>query len=113
MSDDEERAALLGSIAKWEAIEAGTGVDLGIANCPLCAMYYSRECDGCPVSEKTGLRNCSATPYEDWDNYFYQRARTTVSPPFPTGGRRATNAFTKQIAHDEVEFLRSLLPREP
>lgn len=67
--DEQTLDALKGSIAKWEAIVAGTGEDLGAENCPLCALFLrnskdrSNDCKRCPVKIKTGLRYCKNTPY--------------------------------------------------
>jgi hypothetical protein len=66
--------ALKGSIAKWEAIVAGTGHDDGCENCPLCGMFANgyREddlpgCTGCPVAEAAGTSCCNNTPYDNYD----------------------------------------------
>jgi hypothetical protein len=37
--DNQTLAALKGSIRKWENIAAGTGVDKGVFNCPLCKLF--------------------------------------------------------------------------
>lgn len=86
--DDATLTALKGSIAKWEAIVAGTGVDLGGSNCPLCKMFVriNGECKGCPVMEVTGFDNCERTPYYEYD------------PEEP------------ETAQAELDFLKSLLP---
>ena len=54
--DTKTLTALKGSIAKWEAIVAGTGEDRGTENCPLCAAFYHhpKHCEGCPVERSTG-----------------------------------------------------------
>lgn len=98
--------ALKGSIAKWQAIAKGTGIDRGMDNCPLCQKFYTLErahveegCNSCPVFKKTGLQGCGGTPYDDW-----------VSNPSVFG--RATTPKFKKIARDEVKFLKSLLPKE-
>jgi hypothetical protein len=89
--DADTLKALNGSIAKWEAIVAGTGVDNGPSNCPLCHMFwrFPNCCKGCPVSEKTGFTGCVNTPYD-----------------------RYCDDHTIAAAVDELEFLRSLLPSE-
>ena len=72
------------SIAKWEAIRDGKGVDQGPYNCPLCAEYYwYKECVGCPIREHTGEACCINTPYEKWTNH-----------------------------HDELHFLESIFAKE-
>lgn len=60
--------ALKGSITKWERIAERRGVDLGPDNCPLCKLFYKKECVGCPVMEKTGRAQCYSTPYITWAN---------------------------------------------
>jgi hypothetical protein len=95
--DERTLEALKGSIAKWEAIVAGKGEDNGPVNCPLCHLFHSsyrkdggEECSGCPVYLKTGETGCSNTPYDRF--------------AMEDGGDY------KQLAEDELEFLRSLLP---
>lgn len=91
--DEKTLEALKGSIRKWEAIVAGTGVDEGGDNCPLCQLF-SFSCDegdyycyGCPVMLKTGHDDCRTTPY-----YAYRANKTTEN------------------AQAELDFLKSLLP---
>jgi hypothetical protein len=79
--------ALKGSIAKWEAIVAGTGHDNGGDNCPLCKMFLYKECHGCPVNEETGRKFCHGSPYEKWNEY-----------------------HSVGHAQAELAFLKSLLP---
>lgn len=91
----EMEKALRGSIAKWQAIVDGTGVDRGSANCPLCiACGYGNEgidCTKCPVFEHTGEWYCAHTPYADYDE--------------------ARNRDAKlKFAKEEVAFLQGLLP---
>ncbi len=90
--NSETLEALKGSIAKWEAIVAGTGFDNGADNCPLCGLFNNADdpetdCDGCPVAEKSGHKYCGGTPYTKF---------------VPWGGIKA--------AQEELDFLRSLLP---
>lgn len=61
----ETKAALDGSIVKWERIVAGTHEDEGIQDCPLCQLFRPREenCTGCPVLEYSGQVWCCNTPY--------------------------------------------------
>jgi hypothetical protein len=88
--------ALRGSITKWESIVAGTDIDKGADNCPLCAIFTHRRnpkevddnssCKGCPVYEKTGRFQCEGSPYYDYD------------------------PETLSTAIAELNFLKSLLP---
>lgn len=86
----ETLTALRGSIAKWEAIVNGTGQDKGTKNCPLCQMFFNvtGNCDGCPVKESSGQSGCDGTPYDHYDRDM------------------------PEIAEEELEFLKSLLPEE-
>lgn len=90
--------ALKGSIAKWEAIVAGTGIDEGDKNCPLCQAFAN--CDGCPVAEMTEQYACEGTPY-----YKFRSALDE----FPG---KAVTKKQKKLAQAELDFLRSLLPSE-
>lgn len=100
--------ALRGSIEKWEKIVAGTGVDLGTDNCPLCEVFRvrydakARPCVGCPVRARSGLPGCRGTPYDVWMS-------ETASDGFE---RVAGSAEAKVAAQAELDFLRSLLPPE-
>jgi len=96
----ETLEALKGSIEKWEEIVAGTGTDQGISNCPLCKLFVHQDdaCFGCPVRERTNKPSCEDTPYVIW---------CKVHPSF-----EAKTPYQKAIAQAEVEFLKSLLPKE-
>jgi hypothetical protein len=95
--------ALRGSIAKWEAIVAGTGDDKGHLNCSLCQIFHtlyrddadSASCSGCPVFERTGETFCDGTPYGDYINAF---------------DLGAGPGEIDRLAQAELDFLRSLLP---
>lgn len=89
--------ALQGSIAKWEAIVAGTGEDDGAVNCPLCHLFGDT-CQGCPVMQKTGQFNCGGSPY-----YKYAGAIHAY-------GTHSSEAIA--AAQSELDFLRGLLPKE-
>ena len=95
--DAETLEALKGSIAKWEAIVAGTGTDLGMNNCPLCLRFATDEynpCTGCPVYARTGSVMCEGSPYDDWLS-------------------AQTLADEERAAQAELDFLKSLLPPAP
>lgn len=108
--DKRTLTALEGSIAKWEAIVAGTEVDRGVDNCPLCREFSHIDdpdtgdmCCGCPVSDRTGQSDCCETPYIDFAN---------LLPWKKSGGGRDKATTPEQIAaaQAEVDFLKSLLP---
>jgi len=91
-------AALKLSIEKWEYIAAyvKTGIekplDGGTNSCALCALYFGRECAGCPVREKTGKKVCGGSPYQDYEQALVNEAQL-----------QATR---------EVAFLKGLLAEE-
>jgi hypothetical protein len=100
--DQKTLTALKGSIAKWQAIVDGTGVDHGSSNCPLCQLFrYSNDynaggnCEGCPVAEEVEDTCCDSTPYQEYataDDFDDKEAMATA-------------------AKKELEFLKSLLPK--
>lgn len=112
MMDAKTREALEGSIAKWQAILAGTGTDRMSTNCPLCQLFYDEfdeeynsdyrtlNCSGCPVRGHTKQTDCAGTPYEAW---------------VKAGGRGKTadTPELKDLAQAELDFLVSLRPEEP
>ena len=103
--DEATLAALRGSIAKWEAIVDGTGVDKGSDNCPLCHLFIDMasiddECEKCPVMLETGLYSCKGTPYV---TQWLQVGDFDISAKTPQ---------QKAAAQAELDFLKSLLPAE-
>lgn len=105
--DAKTLEALKGSIAKWEAIVAGTGEDRGADNCHLCAIFRPNRhlvftpnqepCLRCPVREASGEPYCRNTPYEAWD-------------AVDSEDGRADTPEAKAAAQAELDFIRSLLP---
>lgn len=55
--------ALQGSIEIWTNRAAGKDDH---RDCPLCDLYISRACNGCPVYKRTGRVWCGNTPFEKW-----------------------------------------------
>ena len=111
--DAETLEALKGSIAKWEAIVAGTGVDDGTDNCPLCQRFnhdnmVKDHCVGCPASKATGQAWCLGSPFAAWTQHqnrvhgSYTRHKAKLG--CPECARSATA---------ELDFLKSLLPPAP
>jgi hypothetical protein len=101
--DPNTLRALKGSIAKWEAIVDGTGVDNGPDNCPLCQLFRNASgnrvrCDGCPVAMHTGETGCHGTPY---DAYEEEENLGDLS-----------DGEMKNLAAAELSFLKSLLPKD-
>jgi hypothetical protein len=111
MMDSETLAALDGSIRKWEAIVAGTGIDDGCDNCPLCKVFYyfshhkgRTYCDGCPIYLDTGITGCERTPYDAWCEEW---GLNTI-----LGHNGEINIFAQELAQDMLDYLRSLRPTE-
>lgn len=101
------------SIKKWEEIVAGTGTDMGTANCALCFTYMKpmkkgatisdiftvsnifieyQGCGNCPVKLSTGEEYCSHTPYDEF-----------------TGTIPLSSCYIN-AAKKELKFLKSLRP---
>lgn len=106
--DERTLTALQGSIAKWEAIVAGTGKDDGPLNCPLCLTFHpdyrtdgAPGCAGCPVTI-AGYRGCSNDEYAA-----FCEAEEELGFEVPHAGERMHAAAVAELA-----FLKSLLPSE-
>jgi hypothetical protein len=102
--DPETLEALKGSIAKWEGIVAGTLKDEGVDNCPLCQKFHAcfrkipgECCQGCPVNDASDNRGCINTPYDEWERH---------------GSHEVTTDEHRTAAQAELDFLKSLLPRQ-
>lgn len=94
--DAKTLKALEGSIKKWEAIVAGTGIDAGSINCPLCGLFYYNECFGCPVLEKTQQRFCKRSPYVEYADLRDEEC--------------TADKVLRDAAKKELDFLKSLKP---
>jgi hypothetical protein len=114
------RAALFGvslndrlldeSILHWEDVAAwdGSGDSPYIYSvaCPLCQVYMSvktpveRECVGCPISERTGMRYCNGTPWK-----FVHVALELVEQATDDDRPRRVAEF-RDRAGEMLEFLR-------
>lgn len=104
----ETLEALRGSIAKWEGIVAGTVQDEGPANCPLCIRFNRTvnervNCSGCPVRDRTEQHGCTGSPYDDFENYMGL---------VEEGEEELDEARKKDLAQEELDFLKSLLPTD-
>jgi hypothetical protein len=98
--------ALKGSIKKWELIVRGESVDKGIRNCPLCELFWKKDCKGCPVSDKTGDVYCNGSPYSRWEKCSdLLRNAEALNWECAVGGSKS-----RRIAKAELKFLKSLLP---
>ena len=98
--DETTLTALKGSIAKWEAIVAGTGKDEGPTNCPLCSVFHpdfradgKSHCEGCPVAI-AGYRGCTNEEYT----------------AYCAADKEDDRERMRAAATGELAFLKSLLP---
>jgi len=99
--------ALSGSIKKWTKIVNGTGVDKGIANCPLCKLYHNNDCVSCPVRRYTGHIFCRSTPYISWTkhhnetkfNHFGNMQCCSECPKCKKLARKELNFLIKVFKH--------------
>lgn len=105
--DERTLKALEGSIKKWADIVAGTGVDEGTDNCPLCKEFFKKQtpkgpyCVGCPVADKANAVGCHSTPYISWAALF---------PSSDYASCKANTPERVEAAKAELEFLKSLRP---
>ena len=102
--------ALKGSIKKWEAIVAGKGADEGSGNCPLCNVFITSSCRGCPVSERVGNVGCGGTPYAEWDYLMSREGAYGKKGIADVSSDKVPLA--RSYAEAELKFLQSLLPTE-
>ena len=117
--DERTLKALRGSIVKWEAIVDGSGVDKGVNNCPLCKEFEAIPdpdddeqdcCYGCPVADKVGYTGCEGTPYTHWAEHHNSKH---FNPDLNLLSRQIQCPDCIPFAQAELDFLRSLLPKEP
>jgi hypothetical protein len=98
--------ALRASVRKWNRIAAGNYYSEGPNNCPLCKLYWAKDCAGCPVRQFTRLAYCAGTPYEVWENL------PTGNTNGPGDRQYAASVLAMTVAKTEANFLRALLPRK-
>lgn len=87
------------SIDKWEGIALKGGVDMGTANCALCAAHRADDCEECPVMEDTGYSGCETTPYEEWCQHQDDEHNNWG------GDKKVECDVCKRIALEELVFL--------
>jgi len=90
---------------KWIPIAEGKEVDEGTNDCPLCKLFYYQHCKGCPIFEHTGKIHCVGTPYQKWTNHQMK----VHWHPFTLLKVRCK--ICARHAWEQVDFLRSLLPK--
>ena len=99
-----QQEALKKSIEKWKRIVSGTGIDKGSENCELCKD--NAFCKTCVVFQKTKTESCWYTPYEDWRDH--HRAEHSANNS-PNEIYKVLCPTCKEIAQEEVDFLKGLL----
>jgi hypothetical protein len=97
------KEALEASIQHWrENLAAERPEDASDAkdDCALCGKYWESNCDGCPVSMKTGESICIGSPYIEAANCLYDWRKNPESV--------AARAAWRAAANTELEFLEAL-----
>ena len=54
------------SVIKWRHAALLQRKPIGTSDCHLCDLYYSTECEYCPIAIYTKSPFCAFTPYGDW-----------------------------------------------
>lgn len=107
--------ALKSSIAHWERLASGKRIHnegVGVDDCALCKMFnrhinlngpdLDTRCFGCPVREHTGQQFCRGTPFI---------LAEEISDKIDEFDEPLDTAMFKEAAQKELEFLKSLLPK--
>jgi hypothetical protein len=77
--------ALENSIKKWRFIvnyiEAGgyPPHDGGLKTCNLCALYFEKDCEGCPVNFVDDHVGCDDTPYMQYNDLSPRKEALTAA----------------------------------
>lgn len=102
--DNRTLEALLLSIDHWRENEESLaeGASTGPDDCPLCQLFLSDRCSGCPIANAVGDFGCRGTPYE---------AAVASRDAAKQSGSDADQAAWKAAAGAERAFLESLLPQ--
>ena len=108
----EQSEALEASINKWKgnvkaAKKNPLEVAISISSCPLCILYYSADCEGCPILIKTGQVLCRDTPYHDVVKY-RNIANARIKYMHDPIEREERTAAVVTTCEAEVKFLESL-----
>jgi hypothetical protein len=108
--DPHTLKALQESIAHWDRLASGNRKyreNVDVDACALCRKFNTPvkdpelKCACCPVFQKTGLKFCLGTPFPAAEKL----SDTDELSPLDTDEFR-------EAAQDELEFLKSLLPKE-
>lgn len=95
--------AIEGSISKWEKIVTGNGVDDGYENYPLCKLFITCNCVGCPIVKFSGVDECSNSQYFEWIRH-QRRVHNEYN-----GASIVHCDKCKMLAEQELKFLRLVL----
>lgn len=109
--NSKTKKALEESIAKWErnaTVENPDDYTLGVSSCPLCILFWHKQCTFCPVKEYTGRTKCNDTPYEfaedtwcKWDIAYNDETADEVE-------KENLKLAAQEAAKTEADFLKSL-----
>jgi len=72
--DVKTKEAVHGSIKKWNRIIAGTGIDLGRYNCPLCQLFFNR-CQQMYNSQTCPFNCFGDASYRKWFKHYDKEHR--------------------------------------
>ena len=102
----ETLAALQGSIEKWEKVVDGTGTEDSYRNCPLCQAFIDNvKCHGCPVNDHNDGNSCTNDEMIAWGKHIDDHI-------WSDDGFRVQCPECIRLAQAELDFLKSLLPKE-
>ena len=104
--DKKTLEALQKTIEQWEKIIEGKEEDRAAENCPLCALFPTFFCSGCPIRERTRWSNCRDTPYERWE-FHHMEIHNQHNPPW-----KIECDECRRLAEEELNFLKELLPKK-
>lgn len=105
--DPETVNALNGSIKKWERVLSEGTDGTNWMDCPLCLLFWEKNCNGCPVRDRTGRPICQGSPFEQ-----YADARDAVDGDGVDEMDIGEEPSVIAAAQAELDFLKSLLPRQ-
>jgi len=83
---------------KWEGIAFRGAVDRGCRDCPLCDLFITEHCYGCPIRARTNRRTCKGTPY------------LAFCKATSFDDRKVHDDASAEAALDMLNFLKGLLP---
>jgi len=101
------KTALLQAIKQWEGYRDGE-LDQNDATCPLCNI--GGNCSFCPVATETDslIEDCADTPYQNWEGYWDGKPEDEEDD----FSHLVTTNEERSLAQAEIDFLKSLLPKE-